>query len=67
MVTQYIATWTILELFFEAMAWPGERVAKRWWKQEGIDLAEARAAAEEGSTSDVDYDATEGPEYMQRV
>ena len=43
-VAQYIATQPILELCEEAERRPGARVSKRWWEQEGINLAGAWAA-----------------------
>ena len=44
-VAQYIVTRPILDLCEETVRMPGTWVAKRWWEQEGLDLARARAAA----------------------
>ena len=43
-VVQYIVTWMILELCEEMVHIPGAWVNGRWWEQEGLDLAGARAA-----------------------
>ena len=45
MVAEYIATHPILDLCEEAVQRPGAWVSRRWWEQEGIDLAGARVAA----------------------
>ena len=44
MVTQYIATRTIMEFCEEVERRTGARVSKRWWEQEGINLVGAAAA-----------------------
>ena len=46
MVTWYIGTRPILGLCEELVKRPGIRVSKWWWKQEGLELVGARAAAE---------------------
>ena len=44
-VVQYIATRTILYLCKKTVRRPGAWVARRWWYQEVLDLAGARAVA----------------------
>ena len=46
-VVQYIVTRQILDLCEETVRMPGMWVGKRWWEQEGLDLAGAMAAAAE--------------------
>ena len=43
-VAEYIATYSILDLCEEGVRRPGAWVSRRWWEQEGIDLAGARLA-----------------------
>ena len=48
-----------IRFFLEAEQWTGERVVKRWWGQEGIDLASVWGEAatrrpEEADESDDD-------------
>ena len=50
MVAQYIATWTILDLYEETVRRPGAWVARRWREQEGPDLEDARVT--EGNSED---------------
>ena len=38
MVAQYIATRPILDLCERSAQRPGERVYRRWWEQDGLDL-----------------------------
>ena len=48
---QYISMQPILDLCEEELWWPGTRVSKRWWEQEGLNLVgvwEEKAAALEG-------------------
>ena len=47
MVTQYIATRPILELCKKTVRRLGVWFYRRWWDQEGLDLAGARAVLEE--------------------
>ena len=47
MVAQYIATRPILDLCERATQGVGERVSRRWWDQEGIDLKAAKERAVE--------------------
>ena len=58
-VAQYIATQPILELCEEAERRPGARVSKRWWEQEGINLAGARVVTA-AETEEVDGATGEG-------
>ena len=37
MVTKYIATRPIFDLYLEAERQPGARVTRRWWEQGGIN------------------------------
>ena len=46
-VMQYIATRPIMDLYLAAKRRPGPRVAKKWWKDEGLDLEGMRTAARE--------------------
>ena len=46
-VAQYISMRPIMDLCEETVRIIGARVAKRWWEQEGLDLAGARAAVME--------------------
>ena len=41
---QYILTQNIIDLCEETVRRPGVWVTRRWWYQEGLDLAGARAA-----------------------
>ena len=71
-VAQFIAMQPILDLCEKATRWPGERVARGWWKQSGIDwkgagerAETAAAAAEPGTKTFTDSesetdDATDG-------
>ena len=43
-VAQYIVTRPILDLCECSTRRPGVRVSRRWWKQAGIDLEEAKKA-----------------------
>ena len=61
LVARYIATQPILELFLETTAWLGGRVAKWWWEQEGVGLAESWAAEEEGRRVGADDGVVDGP------
>ena len=45
-VAKYIATRMIMELCEELERWMGERVSKRCWEKEGIDLAGFQAEAD---------------------
>ena len=45
-VVQYIVMRPILDLWEETVRMLGKWVEKRWWEQEGLDMAGARAAAE---------------------
>ena len=47
MVAHYIATRPILDLYNDMVQSSRAWVARRWWEQEGLDLAGARAAAAE--------------------
>ena len=40
MADKKIVTQPILYLCEESVQWPGTRVSKRWWEQEGLDLVE---------------------------
>ena len=44
-VAHYITTRPIMDLYEETVQRYGTWVARRWWKQEGLDLAGAREAA----------------------
>ena len=46
-VAQYIAARLIMDLCDYMVSRPGAWVAKRWWEQEGLDLAGARSATTE--------------------
>ena len=46
-VAQYIATQTILDLCERANRRPGERVSRRWWEQDGIELEGTKKRAGE--------------------
>ena len=41
-VTQYIATQPILDLCERLVRRPGDWFSRRWWEQEGLDLAGER-------------------------
>ena len=43
----FIEARPIMDLFLLAERRPGERVAKRWWGQDGLDLKEIRTADQE--------------------
>ena len=59
MVVQYISMVHIIDLCEETVWLPGWWVAKRWWYQEGLDLARARAAEEEGGAEEPEGEAAE--------
>ena len=44
-VAQYIATRPIMNLYEETVHKSGAWVDRRWWEQEGLDLAGTKAAA----------------------
>ena len=46
-VAQYITMWPIMDLCKKPVRRPGQWFARRWWYQEILDLAGARAAAAE--------------------
>ena len=46
MVAQYIATQPILDLCKRSDQRPGERVSRRWWEQDGLDLEGEKKRAE---------------------
>ena len=54
MVARYIYTRTIQYIYLEAVKRLGEQLDKRWWGQEVMSLADARADAETGGTRETD-------------
>ena len=46
MLSWYIATQTVMDLFYEAVRSPAMRVSNRWWQLEGVDLEGDLATAE---------------------
>ena len=57
MVTQYIATRPIMDLYEEALWRPGTQISKIWWEQEGLYLQGAWLVSE--------AEAEGGPEEVQ--
>ena len=53
-VAQYIATRPILDFCERSIRRPGERVSRRWWEQDVIDLEGANNRAVEAAESDGD-------------
>ena len=56
-VAQYIATRPILGLCERATQRVGERVSRRWWDQEGIDLKAAKERAAEAIAMDLESES----------
>ena len=57
-VAQFILTRPIMDLFMAAQRRPGSRVAKRWWEQGGMRMADQEAERTEGG-EDMDRMLTE--------
>ena len=56
-VAQYIATRPIPDLCEQATQRLGERVSRRWWEHEGIDLVKAKGRTAETTTMNSELDA----------
>ena len=56
-VAQYIATRPILDLCERAMQRAGERLSRRWWEKEGIDLKAAKERAAEAMATNSDSES----------
>ena len=61
MVTQYIATRSILDLCEPTTQRRGARVSRRWWEQEGINLVAEKERVAESIATDSDSESDSEP------
>ena len=57
----------IMELCEELERWMGERVSKRWWEKEGIDLAGFQAEADKMEEYKEGMEMLETENMMRRL